>query len=98
MLVRANPFSWRSMKLMIRISSLKETSPEQFAAITMQGISDSPVGYLNASGNAPMRSSRADIEDTRSLIISDAGFCSGGTRYQNYVLAESIGRWDARWG
>ncbi|EMD39265.1 hypothetical protein CERSUDRAFT_152346 [Gelatoporia subvermispora B] len=64
-----------------------------FVAIAAHGIPTSPVGYLSTSGTAPLRALKPDMEDTRSLMVF-----GDGTRPQGYVFAESIGRWDTRWG
>ncbi|OCH91514.1 hypothetical protein OBBRIDRAFT_753113 [Obba rivulosa] len=86
------------VQTIIDTCSTPGSNPSQFVTITMHGVSTSPVGYLNASGNASLRAPRSDTEDTRSLIISVAGSGSDPVKDQNYVLAESISQWDMRWG
>lgn len=65
-----------------------------FVAVTAQCIGTSPVSYLPAdpSKAPPLRAPRPEAEDTWSLLYvkEDAGSA--------WVLAESVGQWDKRWG
>lgn len=68
--------------------------PPSFVAVTAQCIGTSPVSYLPADPNKapPLRAPRPEAEDTWSLLYvkEDAGSA--------WVLAESVGQWDKRWG
>ncbi|EIW58568.1 uncharacterized protein TRAVEDRAFT_168163 [Trametes versicolor FP-101664 SS1] len=68
--------------------------PPNFVAVTGQCIGTSPVSYLPSepSKAPPLRAPRPDAEDTWSLLYvkEDAGSA--------WVLAESVGQWDKRWG
>ncbi|KAI0629344.1 ribonuclease P 40kDa subunit-domain-containing protein, partial [Trametes polyzona] len=65
-----------------------------FVALTGQCILSSPVTYLptDPTKAPPLRAPRADSEDTWSLVYSqdDAG--------SRWIMAESTGQWDKRWG
>jgi ribonuclease P/MRP protein subunit RPP40 len=78
------------------------TDQHAFVAITRHGYGTSAVGVipfsslqpgisLEAARYAPLRAPRPDAEDTGCLILGSGKNCK-------FVLAESIGRWDARWG
>ncbi|OJA20456.1 hypothetical protein AZE42_06083 [Rhizopogon vesiculosus] len=78
------------------------TDQHAFVAITRHGYGISPVGMiplsslapeasLNTARDAPLRSPGPDAEDTGCLIV-------GPGKDGKFVLAESIGRWDTRWG
>lgn len=64
--------------------------PESFISITSTAISTSPVTYIpqDPTKHSPLRVAREDSEDTWSLFLTKA----------NWVLAESVGGHDARWG
>ncbi|KAI0372624.1 hypothetical protein BV20DRAFT_963655 [Pilatotrama ljubarskyi] len=75
------------------ISSPNLPSPS-FVAVTGQSVGTSPVTYLpgEPSKPPPLRAPRADAEDTWSLVYArDTGEAW-------WVLAESVGQWDKRWG
>jgi ribonuclease P/MRP protein subunit RPP40 len=78
------------------------TDQHTFVAITRHGYGTAPVGVIPLSSStpeaslemtrdAPLRTPRPDAEDTGCLIL-------GPGKNSKFVLAESIGRWDARWG
>lgn len=78
------------------------TDQRAFVAITRHGYGTSPVGVIPllflpeaslnmVSQDAPLRTPRPDAEDTGCLIL-------GPGKNGTFVLAESIGQWDARWG
>ncbi|KAJ8591838.1 hypothetical protein M405DRAFT_813745 [Rhizopogon salebrosus TDB-379] len=78
------------------------TDQHAFVAITRHSYGTSAVGVipfsslqpgisLEAARYAPLRAPRPDAEDTGCLIL-------GSGKNGKFVLAESIGRWDARWG
>jgi len=78
--------------------------PGSFVGITCHALPTSPVSYipytmtengsLRLSGDVPARFPRADGEDTWSLILEN------DTREEGirWVMVESLGQWDARWG
>ncbi|KAG0709433.1 ribonuclease P 40kDa subunit-domain-containing protein [Suillus ampliporus] len=77
------------------------TGDHAFVATTRHGCCTSPVGIIPLSlaldgssdsvRDAPLRAPGPNAEDTGCLIL---GLGQNG----NFVLAENIGRWDARWG
>ncbi|KAH9832613.1 ribonuclease P 40kDa subunit-domain-containing protein [Rhodofomes roseus] len=80
-------------------SMLKACLPRPaFAAVTIHGMPTAPVTYIPPSSSlrTPMRLPRPESEDTWSLLVSSHGDAQRGT--SNWVLAESIGKWDSRWG
>ncbi|KAG1834123.1 ribonuclease P 40kDa subunit-domain-containing protein [Suillus variegatus] len=67
-----------------------------FVAITRQGCCTSPVGAIpdasfDTARDPPLRVPEINAEDTGCFIL-------GPGQNGNFVCAESIGRWDARWG
>lgn len=72
-----------------------------FVAVTRHGCWTSPVGAIplslapdasfDAARDPPLRAPEINAEDTGSFIL-------GPGQNGNFVLAESIGQWDARWG
>ncbi|KAH9930345.1 ribonuclease P 40kDa subunit-domain-containing protein, partial [Fomitopsis serialis] len=69
-----------------------------FAAVTIHGVSTAPVTYISPSSplQTPIRLPRPESEDTWSLLVSSHDARKHGTC--NWVLADSIGKWDSRWG
>ena len=76
-----------------------------FVGVTCHALPTSPVSYipyrmredngsLQVSGNVPARFPRADGEDTWSLIL-ESGTGEEGIQW---IMVESLGQWDARWG
>ncbi|KAI0642231.1 ribonuclease P 40kDa subunit-domain-containing protein [Trametes meyenii] len=80
--------------IMDQISSINLASPPPFIAVTAQCIGTSPVSYLppDTSKAPPLRLPREDAEDTWSLVYAR----DDGERW--WVLAESVGQYDKRWG
>jgi len=89
------------------ISSMKagaHTPHPSFVSVTCHALPTSPVsyipytmrenGFLRLSGDVPVRFPRADSEDTWSLIL-ESGTGEEGIQW---VMVESLGQWDARWG
>ncbi|KAJ3565079.1 hypothetical protein NP233_g7871 [Leucocoprinus birnbaumii] len=91
------------------ITFLRSTQllPESFVAITMHGVTNSPVVYLPQARaekakhkstaialNPPAHLPRKDGEDTWSLVLAPGG---EGKDLKS-ILYESVGQWDARWG
>ncbi|OSD04826.1 hypothetical protein PYCCODRAFT_1407031 [Trametes coccinea BRFM310] len=68
--------------------------PPSFISVTAQSIGMSPVSYLPADINKipPTRLPRADAVDTWSLVYVGEGTGSW------WILADSVGQWDQRWG
>ncbi|KAJ3529296.1 hypothetical protein NMY22_g9053 [Coprinellus aureogranulatus] len=74
-----------------------DRSDASFAAITVHGIPTTPVGYLPTSGGSvPARLPREDGEDTATLLLGRGP--SFEKEELGYVMTESIGQWDTRWG
>lgn len=71
-----------------------------FAAVTIHGVPTVAVPYIPPSSplSTPMRLPRPDSEDTWTLLASSHGVASGSESMCRWVLAESIGKWDSRWG
>ncbi|KAI0730763.1 ribonuclease P 40kDa subunit-domain-containing protein [Earliella scabrosa] len=73
-----------------------------FVSVTAQSVPTSPVTYVPTSRPAPLRAPRADAEDTWSFVYvradEDAAIPEGGGGGRWWVLAESVGKWDRRWG
>lgn len=75
-----------------------------FVSVTCHAVPTSPVSYipytiaengsLRHSGAVPARFPRADSEDTWSLILENGSEEEG----IQWVMVESLGQWDARWG
>ncbi|KAI0738494.1 hypothetical protein C8Q80DRAFT_1205713 [Daedaleopsis nitida] len=70
-----------------------------FVSVTAHSVPTSPVTYIPAEGvkAPPLRASRLESEDTWTLVYSREGVADspqGGC----WVLGESVGRWDRRWG
>lgn len=51
-------------------------------------------GSLRVSGNVPARFPRTDSEDTWSLILESEAQEDG----IQWIMVESLGQWDTRWG
>ena len=80
-----------------------------FVSITCQAIPTTPVSYIPytmvtengspqlrlSSSDMPARFPRADSEDTWSLILEASETGKEGIQW---VMVESLGQWDARWG
>jgi len=85
------------------ISSMKNVH-SSFVSVTCHAVPTSPVSYipytiaengsLRLSGAVPARFPRADSEDTWSLILENGPEEEG----IQWVMVESLGQWDARWG
>lgn len=73
-------------------------SQPAFAAVTIHGVTTAPVTYISPSSplQTPIRLPRPESEDTWSLLVSSHDARKRNTC--NWVLAESIGKWDSRWG
>ncbi|KAG2103143.1 ribonuclease P 40kDa subunit-domain-containing protein [Suillus discolor] len=72
------------------------TDKQAFVAITRQGCCTSPVGAIpdasfDTARDPPLRVPEINTEDTGCFIL-------GPGQNGNFVLAQSIGQWDARWG
>ncbi|KAH9946493.1 ribonuclease P 40kDa subunit-domain-containing protein [Amylocystis lapponica] len=73
----------------------------RFVAFTGHGVPTTPVAYLPLRDvmSTPIRAPRAESEDTWSLIMTnDREPGLNGSTSVEWVLAESIGQWDSRWG
>jgi len=90
------------------ISSMKHTTTSthpSFVGITCNALPISPVSYipytmsengsLRVSGDVPARFPRGDSEDTWSLILESGAGEEGSIQW---IMGESLGTWDARWG
>jgi len=85
------------------ISSMKHTHLS-FVGVTCNALPTSPVSYipytmsengsLRLSGDLPLRFPRGDSEDTWSLILESGA----GEECIQWIMVESLGQWDARWG
>lgn len=76
---------------------ISATSPPlPFVAITAQTFPNSPVSYIPDSGEGPVRMPREDAEDTWCLILTPSR--GSGEAQAQWVMAESVGKWDTRWG
>ena len=64
--------------------------PESFISITSTAIPTSPVTYIpqDPAKHAPLRVAQEEAEDAWSLILTNS----------NWILAESVGGQNARWG
>ncbi|EPT03018.1 hypothetical protein FOMPIDRAFT_1028998 [Fomitopsis schrenkii] len=71
-----------------------------FAAVTVHGVPTAPVTYISPSSplSTRMRLPRPESEDTWTLLMSSQGVASEPGFMCRWVLAESIGKWDSRWG
>ena len=65
------------------------TSPVSYIPYTMK-----ENGSLQVSGDVPARFPRADSEDTWSVILESGA----GDEGIQWIMVESLGQWDARWG
>lgn len=75
-----------------------------FASVTCHALPTSPVSYipykmtesgtLRLSGDVPARFPRADGDDTWSLILESGA----GDEGVQWIMVESLGQWDTRWG
>jgi len=75
-----------------------------FVGVTCQALPTSPVSYipytmsengsLRVSREVPARFPRGDSEDTWSLILESGA----GEEDIQWILVESLGQWDSRWG
>ncbi|KZT07302.1 uncharacterized protein LAESUDRAFT_812290, partial [Laetiporus sulphureus 93-53] len=72
---------------------------ESFVSLTAHGVPTTPVAYLPSSPSdaSTLRAPRPEAEDTWSLIVSNVREESEQKSY-DWMLAESIGQWDARCG
>jgi len=87
------------------ISSMKGTTHPSFVGVTCHALPTSPVSYipytmsengsLQISGDVPARFPRGDSEDTWSLILESG---AGEECIIQWIMVESLGQWDARWG
>ena len=70
------------------------------AAVIIHGVPTAPVNYIPTSSplSAPMRLPRPGSEDTWTLLASSHGKAPAAGSICRWVLAESIGKWDSRWG
>ena len=83
---------------------MKDTHPS-FVGVTCHALPTSPVSYipykigengsLMVSGDVPARFPREDSEDTWSLILESG---AGEEGIVHWIMVESLGQWDARWG
>ncbi|KAI0738497.1 ribonuclease P 40kDa subunit-domain-containing protein [Daedaleopsis nitida] len=96
---------WRGLIPSSFVQDLMDTilSPNMpcpsFVSVTAHSVPTSPVTYIPAEGvkAPPLRASRLESEDTWTLVYSREGVADspqGGC----WVLGESVGRWDRRWG
>ncbi|TFK83875.1 hypothetical protein K466DRAFT_589374 [Polyporus arcularius HHB13444] len=72
------------------------TSPPDFVSVTANSVPTSPVTYIPKDlGKAPpLRAPRPDSEDTWSVLYARASEPTSSW----WIAAESVGRWDRRWG
>jgi ribonuclease P/MRP protein subunit RPP40 len=80
------------------------THPSFVVGVTCNAVPTSPVSYipytmgedgsLRVSGDVPARFPRADSEDNWSLILESGA----GEEGIKWIMVESLGQWDARWG
>lgn len=83
---------------------MKSGTHTSFVSVTCHALPTSPVSYiphtmrengtLGLSGDVPARFPRKDSEDTWSLILEGGN----GQEGIQWVMVESLGQWDARWG
>ncbi|KAI0738501.1 ribonuclease P 40kDa subunit-domain-containing protein [Daedaleopsis nitida] len=96
---------WRGLIPSSFVQDLMDTilSPNMpypgFVSVTAHSVPTSPVTYIPVEGvkAPPLRASRLESEDTWTLVYSREGVADspqGGC----WVLGESVGRWDRRWG
>lgn len=107
--LKLNPTS-RTTTVPSANSSLDALSSPQFLSITSHGCPWSPVSYISPStltpttGKAtnlqtPLRYPRKTAEDTWSLVLVPdalAESAGGNQTDAGWIMAESIGKWDAR--
>ncbi|CAL1714311.1 unnamed protein product [Somion occarium] len=69
-----------------------------FAAFAAHSVPTSPVAYISPppQSQSSVRAPRAESEDTWSILLRSDG--ADGTNGVRWILAETIGQWDARWG
>jgi len=87
---------WRGLLPPKFIKQIIEISAAaSFIGVVVHGVPTSPVGYLSLSSQqSPSRVPREESEDTWSLIISK----QSDVDEVRWIMAESVGQWDARWG
>ncbi|KAK7677581.1 hypothetical protein QCA50_019392 [Cerrena zonata] len=70
-----------------------------YAALVGQSVATSPVTYISPPplSQSQPRAPREDSEDTWALLFSHTNNSNNSSDVR-WVLAESIGQWDARWG
>lgn len=71
-------------------TSLSRGDDSPFISITLHSNLGTPVSYLpdSPAKEAPLRVPGPDAEDTVCLVLSTS----------SWAMAQSIGKWDARWG
>lgn len=86
------------------METIRTVSHPSFVSVTCHALPTSPVSYipytmredgsLCVSGNVPARFPRTDSEDTWSLILESEAKEDG----IQWIMMESLGQWDTRWG
>lgn len=68
-------------------------------SLTLHGVPNAPVAYLSSSRSS-MRAPRPDAQDTRAILLHKKSIMPSPSEEAEcvWILAESIGQWDARWG
>ena len=71
-----------------------------FVAVTAHCIPTSPSTYIPESNHQlpPLRTPRQESQHTWSLVYSRQNSGADSSSQVSWVLAESVGRWDKRWG
>jgi ribonucleases P/MRP protein subunit RPP40 len=81
-----------------------------FVSIAAHAFPASPVSFILPSSftdeahmaqiETPSKVPRSDAEDTWSLVVVPRTLATGGTESyaRMWMMAESIGQWDKRWG
>lgn len=77
-----------------RENILIQRCSSSFACITGQSVLASPITYV--SDSIQKRVPRADSEDTWSVVVAQTEENNG--RQLRWVLGESVGKWDSRFG
>ncbi|KAI0954502.1 hypothetical protein AcW1_006379 [Taiwanofungus camphoratus] len=71
-----------------------------FLSLVGHSIPNSPVTYISPSApfHSPLRAPRSESEDTWCLIVAKGPNDSETRTGSKWVLAETVGQWDTRWG
>ncbi|KAI0923402.1 hypothetical protein AcV5_008964 [Taiwanofungus camphoratus] len=71
-----------------------------FLSLVGHSIPNTPVTYISPSApfHSPLRAPRSESEDTWCLIVAKGPNDSETRTGSKWVLAETVGQWDTRWG